>query len=377
MRRLIKFDIVHPANYLHAKQAEWADLADLTLDEYRARLNALRSNYSDYYTHPLNETGHWEAEEYYLMDEVFAQKVFRTFGPVRRAKIRARARLWRYTWRTGDGFEMAVADAHVRRLAPDVIFVRSQPIPGTWWGRFRYMSLLVARLSARMPRHWHPEDFDLVYTDQPDFQHFFRLHGVDTRLNDQGFDMRVASELADRAPTIPVSFVGGLGSANFSQRTAFFEECSARRPFPWWGYWWAQGRPMSDYPHLAAQYRGPTSGLEMYQTFRDTKVNLNDYVDTADGIGFNQRLFECLGSGGFLLTRYAHNFEGTFPEGTFATFRTTEECLEKIEYYLSHEAERAEIARAGQAFVAERYDFRRIALGFGEDLEAALRLRGR
>ena len=378
MRRLVKFDIVHPADYLAARKRAWGEaLRSWSLEEYRARLNALRSNYSDYYTHPLNASGEWAAEEYYLMDADFAEKVARAHLSLRE-RLALRARAGRFALRYGRAFsyEMAVAEAYLRRVRPDVVFVRSQPFPSVWWQRFRASSLLVARLSARMPVHWHPEHFDLVYTDHPLFAEFFQLHGVDTRLNDQGFDTRVTAELAERPPQRDVAFVGGLGSVNFSQRTAFLEGFAERRPLEWWGYWWYSGRPMSDYPHLAAGYRGATSGLEMYQTFRDTRVNLNDYVDTANGMGFNQRLFEVLGVGGFLLTRAAHNFDGTFPEGIFATYTDLDDCLGKVDYYLTREAERREIAAAGAAFIRERYDFSRIAAAFRRDLEEALAARG-
>lgn len=379
MKRLIKFDIVHPGDYLKRKQAQWGrELDAWTLREYQARLNRLRSNYSDYYTAPLNATGEWDAEEYYLLDPVFTRKVAREcLTAYERVRARVRGRWYKMAFRTGLGYDMAVAEYYIRARNPDVLFVRSQPIPSPWWRRFRRSSLLVARLSARMPRRWHPEDFDLVYTDQPDFKRFFDLHGVDTRLNRQGFDVGVADELRPPAPDGPdVSFVGGLGRANFLARTTFLESLQSERSFPWWGYWWEGGAERADFPRLAAAHRGATSGLEMYQVFRDTKVNLNDYVDTANGIGFNQRIFEVLGVGGFLLTRAAPNFARDFPGEPFATYTDRDDCLRKIDYYLAHEGERRAIAEQGRALIAERYDFRDIAEEFGRDLGVLLAQRG-
>lgn len=378
MRSLVKFDIVHPADFLARKRAEWTDLEDISLAEYRARLNALRSNYSDYYTHHLAASGGWEAEEYYLLDPVFARKVAREYlSPLERLRARALTRPYRYVWHTGIGEQMMVAEAYLKKRRPDVIFVRSQPFPSLWWQRFRETSLLVARLSARMPHKWHPEDFDLIYTDQPDFAKFFRLHGVETVMNDQGFDARIQGELVAREPRYDVTFVGGLGSENFAQRTAFFESIADEVDLQWWGYWWYTGKPMSDYPALEGRYCGATSGLEMYQRFRDTRVNLNDYVDTADGIGFNQRLFECLGSGGFLLTRAARNLRDVFPEGLFDTFASRGECLAKVRHYLARPQERAAMAERAAAFIREEFDYARIARSFGEDLVRALERRGR
>ena len=46
-----------------------------------------------------------------------------------------------------------------------------------------------------------------------------------------------------------------------------------------------------------------------------------------------------------------------------------------MDYYLTHEAERREIAAAGAAFIREHYDFSRIAAAFRRDLEEALAAR--
>ncbi len=123
---------------------------------------------------------------------------------------------------------------------------------------------------------------------------------------------------------------------------------------------------------MDTSYQGYTSGLEMYQTFVDSKISLNDYVDTANGIGFNQRMFEVMGVGGFLLTRWAPNFEKTFPAGIFVTYTDEKDCLEKIAHYLENDQEREEIAAAAKKFIAQSYDYKRIAKSFSQDLNKRL-----
>ncbi len=376
MKRLLKFDIVHPEDYLRRKQKEWTDLDQLNLSEYRARLNALRSNYSDYYTYPLNQTGEWKAEEYYIVDPIFADKVTQeVMGPWGKLRAKASARPYRYLWQTSLGYEMVVAEAYIRHFKPDVIFVRSQPFPSRWWKRFRENTLLVARLSARLPPNWHPDDFDLIYTDTEIIKEFFDLHGVETIINKQGFDRRVSQELQPPSDKIDISFVGGLGTQNFLERTERFGALAGKIDLQWYGYWWqygSDGRSLEDFPTLKNAFRGSTSGLEMYQLFRDSKINLNDYVDLANGKGYNQRIFEVLGCEGFLLTRDAPNFSRDFPEGIFATYTSQEDCLEKIAYYLEHPAERQAIARAGRRFVEEHFDYQTIGAEFARDLEKRL-----
>lgn len=371
--KLLKFDVIHPVEYLEQKKAEWNDLEDLSLEEYRQRLINLRSNYSDFYTHHLEEHG-WQAEEYFLLDKDFEEKIAaKVFGSnLKREKFKTWLRNKRipdpHRWRN------KVLQAYIKSFQPDVIFVRSQPVESRFWLRFKRQGIkIVGRLSARLPFEWHPNHFDLLYTDQPDFQKFFELHGVPTIMNKQGFDQRIVSELKEQPPRFDVSFAGGLGLQNFSQRTLFFNEVAQKvENFKWWGYWFDElraGDRITDFPALAQSHKGITSGLEMFQIFRDSKINLNDYVDTANGIGFNQRMFEVMGSGGFLLTREAPNFKDIFPEGIFATYTSVEDCLEKIDYYLKNDNERKEIAQRAQKFIAENYDYQNIVADFSLDLK--------
>ena len=376
MIRLLKFDIIHPQTWLREQKANLPDLESMSLAAYREWLISLASNYSDFYTHPLNETGEWVAEEFFLLDNDYLRKTAALlYGNLP-------ARTLEYFWR-GLGrltrrrsrWRQFVIDRYIRYFEPDVIFARSQPIPSGFWQRYRATTLLVARLSARLPFNWHPNHFELLYTDQPDFRTFFRLHGVQTILNDQGFDPRVAARLLPGRPSPGVVFVGGLGTKNFRERTLFFERIAQQTPFSWWGYWWDDphgDRSFSDFPGLYAGFQGPTSGLAMFQIYHDADICLNDYVDTANGIGFNQRMFEVMGAGGFLLTRQAPNFAEHFGEGLFATYADEADCLRQIDHYLAHPEERAAIAARGQAFVLEKYSYERIALQFGADVKAAL-----
>ncbi|MGB3774262.1 MAG: glycosyltransferase [Leeuwenhoekiella sp.] len=375
MKKLLKFDIIHPPEYLQQKRREWQDLEKLSLAEYRDRLIALRSNYSDYYTYHLNQTGEWQAEEFFLLDDIFLEKVAHETLGTRRYLLKIKSKLAARIFRKHHYYRDQVIDAYIKKFKPDVIFVRSQPVPSSFWQRYRKNTLLVSRLSARLPKQWHPNDWDLIYTDQPDFQTFFKLHGVDTIINDQGFDIRVPKELEYRDKRYDCTFIGGLGTQNFLERTQFINAIAKKTNFKWWGYWWGyggDGRKLKDFPRLEKFYQGYTSGIEMYQTFVDSKICLNDYVDTANGIGFNQRMFEVMGVGGFLLTRWAPNFEKTFPKGIFATYTDEKDCLEKIAYYLENNREREEIAAAAKNFIAERYDYTRITDSFAKDLNERL-----
>lgn len=66
--------------------------------------------------------------------------------------------------------------------------------------------------------------------------------------------------------------------------------------------------------------------------------------------GVKVRHFEIPGAGGFQLSYYAEGLERYFEIGDeIAIYLDLDELVEKVEYYLTHEAERERIARAGHA----------------------------
>lgn len=76
-------------------------------------------------------------------------------------------------------------------------------------------------------------------------------------------------------------------------------------------------------------------------------LNLNIYGPGGDGL-LVARVWETIGCGTFLLTQRKDFIEDFFVDGVhLALFETPQECAEKIKYYLSHDEEREEIARAG------------------------------
>jgi spore maturation protein CgeB len=61
------------------------------------------------------------------------------------------------------------------------------------------------------------------------------------------------------------------------------------------------------------------------------------------------RLFEATGMGSCLVTDWKTNLKNLFqPEIEVVTYKSSEECIEKVHYLLDHDKERRAIATAGQ-----------------------------
>lgn len=93
--------------------------------------------------------------------------------------------------------------------------------------------------------------------------------------------------------------------------------------------------------------------------FAGSKINLNISLKGIEG-GTPQRIMDILGAGGFVLTNYCAETAELFEEDReIVMYKTPEELVEKAAYYLTHEQEREEIARAGRRKVLNCYTYDR------------------
>lgn len=91
--------------------------------------------------------------------------------------------------------------------------------------------------------------------------------------------------------------------------------------------------------------------------FAGSKINLNISLKGIEG-GTPQRIMDILGAGGFVLTNYCAETAELFEEDReIVMYKTPEELVEKAAYYLTHEQEREEIARAGRRKVLNCYTY--------------------
>lgn len=98
---------------------------------------------------------------------------------------------------------------------------------------------------------------------------------------------------------------------------------------------------------------------QMPLVFAGSRINLNLTLRSIHS-GIPLRVLDCMACGGFVLTNLQPEIAEVFRDGEeIATFRSLQECLDKINYYLSHEEERAQIAAAGQKKVREVFSYTR------------------
>lgn len=97
---------------------------------------------------------------------------------------------------------------------------------------------------------------------------------------------------------------------------------------------------------------------EMPKVFKLSKINLNITLKTIK-TGIPLRAFDIMGAGGFLLTSYQEELLDYFePNKDFVFYEDFNDLENKINYYLSHEDERREIAHNGYIKVKEKHNIK-------------------
>ncbi len=109
---------------------------------------------------------------------------------------------------------------------------------------------------------------------------------------------------------------------------------------------------------------------ETMRAYRRAKIVLNDHWnDMRENGVVSNRIFDVLAAGGFVISDDLPEIGELFGE-TVPTYRSREELLALIDYYLSHEAERRHLAEEGRWLVLREHTFRqrtdRILEVFGE-----------
>lgn len=99
---------------------------------------------------------------------------------------------------------------------------------------------------------------------------------------------------------------------------------------------------------------------QMPSVFCDSRINLNITLRSIK-TGIPLRAVDILCCGGFLMTDPREEFFEYLVEGEdFEVYRSVDECLEKVKFYLSHEELRKKIAKNGRAKAEKAFNLGRL-----------------
>ena len=118
---------------------------------------------------------------------------------------------------------------------------------------------------------------------------------------------------------------------------------------------------------IAKIAKPPVFGIEMLKALSKSKIGFNLHIAAAGEYAGNVRLFEITGAGSCMITDWKKNIHELFEiDKEIVTYKTAEECLEKVKWLLDHPTEREAIAKAGQMRVLKDHTFRKRAIQLNE-----------
>jgi hypothetical protein len=250
---------------------------------------------------------------------------------------------------------LEILETQIAQRRPDVLLIQAMDFVPTRFVRSirPFVKLIVGQHAVpELPEDdWRA--YDLVISSRPPIVDWFRRRNVPAELLKFAFDLRVLEHLSDCERDIPVSFVGSFAQMH-NPRTEMLEALAERFPLKIWGL--RQQAPFQN-PVLEKCYGGNAWGLEMYRILRRSQITLNHHGNVPE-FANNMRLYEATGVGTLLLTDWRRNLDEIFAVGSeVVTFTSTEECAERISYYLSNAQQREAIARAGQKRALESHTY--------------------
>lgn len=257
-------------------------------------------------------------------------------------------------WAGECGYEakgLQIAIAQLKEINSDVVYIQDMHLLSREFiTAIKPFAKLIVGQIASPPGDGIPFDlYDLIISSFPHFVKLFRKYGITSYYQPLAFN----PEIIQRIPNVPYemrpvecSFIGGI-STHHGKAYALLELLAEQTPIQFWGYG-SQSLPV-DSPVLS-KHRGEAWGEEMFYLMASSKIAINRHIDAAENYANNMRLFEATGCGALLITDYKDNLHELFEIGKeVVVYRSFEECVALVNYYLNNPVEAAVIAKAGQA----------------------------
>jgi len=244
----------------------------------------------------------------------------------------------------------SILELQIQHYQPDIIWNHDFSLADSFLKKIKTENnFLIGQIAAPIPQGINFKRYDLMISSLPNFVDYFRLLGVPSEFQKLSFEPKILSAFSNNTEkTIPISFVGSISKAH-KTRTKWLEYICTELEDGIIGVWGSGIQTMSGNSPIRKVFRGAAWGKDMYSILKRSKITLNHHINISRDYANNMRLYEATGMGTFLITDWKKNLSDIFePDKEVITYKTQEECVEKIRYYLENDKEREAIARAGQ-----------------------------
>ena len=243
---------------------------------------------------------------------------------------------------------LSILQAQIREARPDILYLQDLSLfpPHHLRVLRKVVKAVVGQIACPLPPPEYLEPYDLVLSSFPHYVERLPRKGVRAQYFRLGFEKPILDRVTTANPRIyECTFVGGISAAH-QKGTEFLERIAEQMPLDLFGYGQESLRRGSP---LESRHHGEVWGREMYGVLAASQITLNRHVDVAENYANNMRLYEATGMGALLITDAKDNLRELFSDKEVVTYRSPDEAIEMVGYYLSHPDERQAIAAAGQA----------------------------
>ncbi len=246
---------------------------------------------------------------------------------------------------------LEVAAEQVFRLRPDVLYVQEvNHIPTAFLEAVRpYIGLLCGQVTGPTIPGVPYERYSVLLGSSP--EHVLRLRAIGLNVYDQplAFSQTVLAAVGDHGwgeRDLECSFIGSVQSSAGSP-DELLENLARTSPTMFWGDGAERLAPTSA---ALARHGGPAWGNAMFGKLARSRITIHRHGEDAGRFASEQRLFDATGCGALLITDHKDNLQELFAIGEeVVAYRSQEECVALVAYYLEHPEAAQAIARAGQA----------------------------
>jgi hypothetical protein len=194
-------------------------------------------------------------------------------------------------------------------------------------------------------------NYDMIFTLSDNYKQIFQTLSIPVNIFNYGtFDF---NDIAEKQ--FQVVFVGDLYSEVQSSKAILCEHISKKINFKWWG---PKNVNKEKYPNLFENYIGITAGEDMLKIYSSAKIIINDLPNNLkEGQNINFRTWESISSKSFSLNRYNKALDAIIQNANLQTYVDEDDCISKIEYYLTNNDEREMIADKVHDYCTKNYSF--------------------
>ncbi|MFY7787299.1 MAG: glycosyltransferase family protein, partial [Thermoflexibacteraceae bacterium] len=266
-------------------------------------------------------------------------------------------------------WEFTIPIAQTKQLQPDIFFIGSM---FQYYGEFldtikQYTKKIYGWISCPIPEGKEPKQLSLVLTSLPSYVDRFRAAGHQAELLPAAFDTAVLDALQKDVPAqdILLSFAGGFYGDIHAKRTKIINHLFKHTPLEVFSdnLYELALPPIPYFQQKLINYTKSSRlhpavwGLQMYRTLQRSQITVNVHGDIAGEYAVNMRMYEATGVGTLLLTDGKQSKYKLFEDHEVVYYDSPEDAVEKALYYLQHDAERQQIAQAGQQKTVSMYNF--------------------